>query len=204
MKGKITSWNHDKGFGFIASSNRKKSFFVHISAFNDRQNTPKTGQWVCFRLSTDKKGRTCAINVSRRHDKKNWKRLFASLIKLILLTCSAIMLFFIKIPNFVLYIYAGMSFITFLVYALDKSAAKKGQWRTAENTLHFLALIGGWPGALLAQKFLRHKSKKVSFQIAFWFTFTLNITGLIASVFYFDKAYFMTLILSIKDLLGIF
>ncbi|MDP3638593.1 MAG: DUF1294 domain-containing protein, partial [Azonexus sp.] len=63
-------------------------------------------------------------------------------------------------------------------YALDKSAAQGGRWRTQESTLHLLALIGGWPGALIAQNRLRHKSRKTSFQLVFWMTVLLNCGGL--------------------------
>jgi uncharacterized membrane protein YsdA (DUF1294 family) len=68
-----------------------------------------------------------------------------------------------KIPVIVLAIYIGASILAFTVYAFDKSAAQNNRWRTEEDTLHFLGLIGGWPGALAAQRFLRHKSKKNHF-----------------------------------------
>ena len=74
--------------------------------------------------------------------------------------------------------YIAVSFITFLVYAFDKSKAKKGEWRTQESTLHLLGLIGGWPGAALAQEVLRHKSKKTKFRIIFWLTVLINIAVL--------------------------
>jgi uncharacterized membrane protein YsdA (DUF1294 family) len=45
--------------------------------------------------------------------------------------------------------------------------------------LQFASLVGGWPGALLAQGLLRHKSKKASFQVAFWMTVVANV-GLMA------------------------
>lgn len=75
--------------------------------------------------------------------------------------------------------YAAMSVITFLVYAVDKSAARRGDLRTPERTLHLLALTGGWPGALLAQQFLRHKSAKVEFRATFWATVVLNVAGFV-------------------------
>ncbi len=75
--------------------------------------------------------------------------------------------------------YLGCSAVLFLVYARDKSAARNGAWRTSEGKLHFLALLGGWPGALLAQQFLRHKSCKQSFRAVFWATVFLNL-GLLA------------------------
>lgn len=72
--------------------------------------------------------------------------------------------------------YVGASLVAFVAYATDKSAAVAGRWRTPESTLHSLAVLGGWPGALLAQQLLRHKTSKNSFVATFWFTVVLNIT----------------------------
>ena len=79
-----------------------------------------------------------------------------------------------NIPIQILYLYLTASTFTFLVYAKDKWAARSGRWRTKESSLHTLALIGGWPGALLAQQLLRHKSRKNAFQFAFWATVVVN------------------------------
>jgi len=70
--------------------------------------------------------------------------------------------------------YIAASVITFVAYALDKRAARRGMWRTPEGTLHVLSLVGGWPGALVAQRVLHHKSRKGSFQALFWATVGLN------------------------------
>lgn len=88
------------------------------------------------------------------------------------------------------YYYISLSLITFVVYAIDKSAAKKGRWRTPEKTLHLMALLGGWPGAIIAQKILRHKTQKQPFQIIFWLTVILNI-GVLA-VFHPTSSSFIT------------
>lgn len=72
-----------------------------------------------------------------------------------------------------------MSLLTFVVYAWDKAAAQAQRWRTAESTLHLMALAGGWPGALLAQQWLRHKSAKREFRVVFWATVVLNVAGLV-------------------------
>ena len=82
-------------------------------------------------------------------------------------------------PVWIAACYAAMSLITFIVYAIDKSAAKAHRWRTSEATLHLMALAGGWPGALLAQQWLRHKSAKQAFRVVFWMTVVLNVTGLV-------------------------
>ena len=63
---------------------------------------------------------------------------------------------------------------SYIAYAIDKSAAQNQRWRTPESTLHLLALAGGWPGALVAQQVLRHKTKKASFRMVFWLTVVLN------------------------------
>lgn len=82
-------------------------------------------------------------------------------------------------PLWLLWWYAGLSALTFVIYALDKSAAQSGQWRTKESTLHLLALGGGWPGALVAQQVLRHKSAKTEFRAVFWLTVLLNVAALV-------------------------
>ena len=43
--------------------------------------------------------------------------------------------------------------------------------------MHMLDLLGGWPGALIAQQQSRHKTVKASFQAAFWFTVLANLAG---------------------------
>lgn len=75
--------------------------------------------------------------------------------------------------------YAGMSLLTFIIYAIDKAAARAQRRRTPESTLHLLALACGWPGALLAQQWLRHKSVKQPFRAVFWATVVLNVAGLV-------------------------
>lgn len=64
--------------------------------------------------------------------------------------------------------FALASLVAFALYAWDKRRAVRGEWRTPEKVLHLCAILGGWPGAFLAQRLLRHKNAKVSFQIVFW------------------------------------
>ena len=67
VKGKITYWKDERGFGFITPNNSEKQIFVHIKAFNNK-NTPKVNQLVSYTLSTDKQGRPCAEKVTRASD----------------------------------------------------------------------------------------------------------------------------------------
>ncbi|WP_317932946.1 DUF1294 domain-containing protein [Halioxenophilus sp. WMMB6] len=71
-----------------------------------------------------------------------------------------------------------LSAITYGFYAKDKAAAVAGDWRVPENTLHLLALLGGWPGAIFGQQRLRHKTKKRSFRAVFYLTLVLNLAAL--------------------------
>lgn len=66
-------------------------------------------------------------------------------------------------------IYAAASFLAYYFYWDDKRRAKRNEWRITEANLHFWSLAGGWPGAFIAQQQFRHKTKKLSFQIVFWF-----------------------------------
>jgi uncharacterized membrane protein YsdA (DUF1294 family) len=85
----------------------------------------------------------------------------------------------LNLPPAILLIYLAASVVTFIAYAIDKSAARKGRWRTKEGTLHVLAMIGGWPGAFVAQRVLRHKSRKQPFRMIFLLTVILNCAALV-------------------------
>jgi len=92
-------------------------------------------------------------------------------------------LIYIKLlPWPIIAFYVLVSFFTFVVYRFDKQAAEFNDWRTRENSLHLLSLLGGWPGALVAQRMFHHKSKKTSFQMIFWATVLLN-TGFLVIFF---------------------
>lgn len=87
-----------------------------------------------------------------------------------------------RLPLWLLGAAAALNLLTFVVYAMDKSAAQSGQWRVPEKNLHLLALAGGWPGAWVAQQTLRHKSSKAEFRAVYWATVVLHCAGLAAWV----------------------
>lgn len=68
--------------------------------------------------------------------------------------------------------------VTFAVFGLDKWAARRGRPRVPERTLHGCALMGGSPGALLAQRLFRHKTAKASFQLVFWLIVLVQLVAL--------------------------
>jgi uncharacterized membrane protein YsdA (DUF1294 family) len=71
-------------------------------------------------------------------------------------------------PRLLVGVPLALSIVAFLACRSDKRRAEAGQWRIPETTLHLLALLGGWPGAFLAQRAYRHKTAKPSFQVVFW------------------------------------
>ena len=69
---------------------------------------------------------------------------------------------------------AILNALTFLLYVADKATARRGGNRIPENVLHLCALMGGWVGALLAQRLFHHKTGKRSFQSIFLITILVN------------------------------
>src|SRR5690554_2049943 len=178
-RGKIKSWNKAKGFGFVAPMPSGKPVFVHKNAFSNRHRQPRNGDIITYSLSTDRQGRTCATKAAFSGEKR--RRLAAGyrisgsiIVALAFLTSVTIAVCLGLLPLMTIVIYGAVSCLTFLFYYLDKSAAKRGARRTPETTLHGLALAGGWPGALIAQQLLRHKSKKRRFRLALWVTVLVN------------------------------
>jgi uncharacterized membrane protein YsdA (DUF1294 family)/cold shock CspA family protein len=183
-KGKLTIWNERRGFGYITPMLGGKKLFIHIKAFRNRARHPTVGQIVTYELSTDKKGRPCAINASLTGDRlpekvKSNSGSLPIVVAVLFPLVIGFLVFAEKIPLHILVFYIAMSLLTFIMYAIDKSAAKSGDWRTQESTLHLLSLAGGWPGALIAQQRLRHKSKKQPFRTVFWMTVLLNCAALV-------------------------
>ena len=177
--GKISSWNDEKGFGFITPAAGGKQVFVHINAFSNRHQNPEVNQLISYALSTDRQGRPCAVNVTLAgerlpHERKHRNGSLPALGAVIFLVIVGVSVLISKIPPWVIAVYMVASLLTFIIYAADKSAAKNGNRRISENTLHMFSLAGGWPGALIAQQKLHHKSRKQSFRAVFWVTVILN------------------------------
>lgn len=189
FEGTLTTWNDDRGFGFIAPSQGGQEIFVHVNAFSSRSGRPEVNQLVSFEVEPGPQGKKRAKKVSplrkaapsrrtRSASPAQWGTATLFVIPVFLLLYLAVSVLW-KPPLWIAAIYGAASVITFVAYAMDKSAATQGAWRTPESTLHVLALACGWPGALLAQQFLRHKSAKAEFRATFWVTVILNVAGFV-------------------------
>ncbi len=71
-------------------------------------------------------------------------------------------------------LYVTASVLAFLFFAFDKQAAMRGWRRMPEARLPLISLLGGWPGAWLAQMLLRHKTQKPRFRALFLAAVILN------------------------------
>jgi uncharacterized membrane protein YsdA (DUF1294 family)/cold shock CspA family protein len=182
-QGRITSWKDGKGFGFITPNGGGRQVFVHVSAFRNRQRRPEGDELVTYELAVDEKGRELAMKVAfvgepTRGDGKRVPAWLPTFFTVGFLAFLAATVMVGKLPGAILGVYVAASIISFVAYFRDKSAAENDRWRTPESTLHLIGLIGGWPGALAAQRMFRHKSSKPSFQGMFWITVILNCCAL--------------------------
>ena len=204
QQGRITQWQEDKGFGFI-ETHSGESVFLHISEFKARRR-PIIGEQVVFTLGKDNQGRRQALRVqelafvqqkmadknsqirkrnAKHHAKRGQqadfvatqkKRLFSGIGFYAVLILLAAMN---KLNGLIVGWYVMLGLITYLMYAKDKRAAQRDDWRTPESTLHLLSMLGGWVGAMMAQTYLRHKSQKPEFRMTYYLTVVINLAGLL-------------------------
>jgi uncharacterized membrane protein YsdA (DUF1294 family)/cold shock CspA family protein len=184
LKGKLIKWNKDKAFGFIAPNGGGDQVFIHKTALSNRKRIPKVDDVITFSITKDRQGRYCAYEATfsgEKLKKKQAKKIsrFSIYLSAIFLSLLIAAHFTGHVPQRLVLVYLVASVITYLAYVFDKSKAQRGKWRTQESTLHFFALVGGWPGAALAQQLLRHKSQKKAFRTVFWFTVVANSGALL-------------------------
>ncbi|MCF6244672.1 MAG: DUF1294 domain-containing protein [Sulfurovum sp.] len=107
----------------------------------------------------------------------------------LLFTLALLALVWTKLlPSAVLVYYVILGLITFFMYKKDKNASLSNSWRVSEKTLHLLSLLGGWIGAVIAQKYIRHKTQKRVFKIIFFITIFINLT-LLAVLLAYTSSY---------------
>jgi len=213
-EGELTSWNDERGFGFVTPDGGGRRVFVHISAFPRVAARPRVGARLRYRVATSAQGKPEAVDVEvtragtasrttaprpprearpsasarpspSRIDSGEYRRNRGaqSLVSYAVILAFAVLYLVVslywRVPVQVAAVYAVASVVSFVVYATDKAAARVGRWRTSESTLLAFAVVGGWPGAIVAQQVLRHKTRKRSFQTAFYGCVALNVVAFI-------------------------
>jgi uncharacterized membrane protein YsdA (DUF1294 family)/cold shock CspA family protein len=189
IEGTLKSWNDSRGFGFIEPVYGGQEIFVHIKSFEGRTSRPQVGQALSFEVEVGPQGKKRAKRVQlvaarrvakaqRNESPVQWGTASFFAIPAFFIVYAAVAASW-SVPGWVAGFYLAASALCFAVYAIDKAAALAGRWRVAESTLIALGLAGGWPGAIVAQQLLRHKSNKASFRAAFWGSVMFNVAGFI-------------------------
>ena len=171
-KGTLVMWNDQKGFGFIHPEGSLEDYFVHISTFKrGLTRRPEIGDEVLFRAQEGKEGKKRASfatipaltpgpepapsHFELKPLPRNWG---INLLIITPLVLSGYLLIMAKnpIPFFSYWI---LSLLTMFLYGTDKANAATHKWRVPEHYFHILEILGGWPGALIAQNDFRHKTR---------------------------------------------
>jgi uncharacterized membrane protein YsdA (DUF1294 family)/cold shock CspA family protein len=185
LKGTVATWKDDKGFGFIKPDDGGVEVFFHASGLINKRSNPAVNAIVTYTLNYDDKRGPRAVDV-RFGDEPTSPIMMAFYVSGIFFVTLACMTFLTKITPLLAVFYVIMSGVTFIAYYIDKSKAGSGRRRIPESTLHLMELLGGWPGALVAQWSLRHKNRKISYQVVFWINVLLNLGAL---VWYFSTSF---------------
>ena len=190
FSGRLKSWNADRGFGFIEPDGGGQEVFVHVSAVPTQLRPPRVGQPFTFEVELNREGKKRAAKLGvpvrqrpaprvQRESPASWSMANALVIPAFI-AVYVFMAFKYRVSPWFALAYVGLSIVCLMAYAFDKSAAVAGRWRSSERSLLVLGLLGGWPGSLIAQQLLRHKSSKASFREAFWGTVVLNVGAFVA------------------------
>lgn len=184
FQGKIKTWDDERGFGFIEPRDGGEAILVHVTNCLMGSYRPKVDQHVSFEVETGPSGEKSACKVEPacaaiphvpriNRQPHRWSRVTLLAIPGFLLLHWLVSLVW-RSPPWLLVFYLTVSIVTYGIYRLDKSATQAGGKRMPERILHLLSLLGGWPGALIAQQFGRHKSNRAGFRRVFWSTVVVN------------------------------
>ena len=189
LDGVLTTWNDERGYGFISPASGGKRIFVHISAFRPEAVRPAAGEPISFEVEVVEDGKVQATRVQRTGLAPAPKPQRSKAARRILANVTVVLAFVLvylvvsegwSTPVWVSGIYLVVSAMTFILYGVDKAAAVAGRRRISERALILLGLACGWPGAILGQQLFHHKTRKTSFRRAFWVSVVLNVTAFIA------------------------
>lgn len=191
--GEIVYWNDDKGFGFIRHHPDQPNLFFHVSAFAYHRRRPAKGERVVFYQGTHKgKAQATRVVLAEDADLLDGEgivdahdvrpHLLEATLYILLILAFYFILAVIALPLALSSLF--ISLLTAGLYVADKRAAKHDTYRIPETSLLLAALLGGWPGALIARPLLRHKTRKTRFISLFWASIVLYFFALYALLLY--------------------
>lgn len=183
LAGRITDWNNEKGFGFVVPDGGGDRAFVHVNEFQRGSKRPVAGDLISYASVMDRRGRLNAKQIRHAGQEvampRPPSRVPRAALGVAALLVGAGLAFTGVVPFLLAAGIATLSALAYFMYWIDKSAAQRRAQRTPESTLHLVSLLGGWPGALIAQQQFRHKTIKQPFQLVFCGTVVLSVVAFV-------------------------
>lgn len=187
-EGRLVEWFPDRGFGFIAPNDGGPNVFLHVKNLPREDKRLAIGQAYSFDTVTDTRGRVQAKNAvpiiepaAPTKRPRFWAlgHIPPLLVIVAFLGIALAMSQVTRVSSNWWIVYGVASFGSFIGYWIDKNAAIAKKWRISETILLLLGLVGGWPGAIMAQEFFRHKTRKDTFRYLFWMTVAINMAAFV-------------------------
>ncbi len=187
QEGRLTGWNGARGFGFLRPPEGGPDAFAHVSAFASDDRHIEEGLLYTYNVTQDGNGRIRAADIRPVRPGAEavpvWKKLLVRAPRLLVIPAFAFIALAVASnvnvsPNWWI-VYGVASLACFAGYALDKRAAENRNWRISETILLLVGLVGGWPGAIIAQEIFRHKTKKIAFRTLFWMSVAINMAAFV-------------------------
>lgn len=182
--GKIVDWDSASNSGYALAKAGGSRVFIEAKDFEDSGYKAVIGQQIKFEISEPKRGKPIGKSIQFVGPKIAKRKLpILGLVWGAIVTIAGLigwLLISQALPKALIIYYGAVSVISFISYYIDKRAARKDLWRIRERTLQLWSMLGGWPGALLAQGMFRHKIRKLSFMVIFW-----GIVGLHLSLLFY-------------------
>lgn len=192
--GKLVEWNDARGYGFIVAVDAPgQRYFLHVHEYRRMGRRPEVGELLRFVPERQPDGRWRAVDVARAVSvahrqvraaagrQRNRGAPSSRLPALLLAVLGGLLAWAAwrdRLPALLPLGLLAINGVTFAFYWSDKRAAQAQARRTPEATLHLMELLGGWPAAWLAQRVLRHKSRKDSYRLVFLVAALVNLAAM--------------------------
>ena len=189
-QGELVEWSDEKMCGFIRPRGAKDGdplVFVGSGSLAKRNWIPIVGSTLTYELVDQSRTAKRRLRTPFRAENavplgeevpagpdREFEMRLSWLGFLYVLALSALSPF-IGFGPYILVVTLLASLVSFMLYWADKRKAGGEGQRVPEITLFLWSLLGGWPGAALAQTKFRHKTRKVSFRIRFHVMVVANV-----------------------------
>ncbi len=171
----IIDWDPDSGSGYLGLNEQNQLLPLKVMDFEKFHRRPVVGDRVLCDLSYDADFNPVAVDVRLLRAKglfhgmsTAWPSLF--------LVLPIVAFLVAPLPasgwHFMAYLFL-VSAVSFLLYHCDDFRRNGFGKMRADSVLHFLELIGGWPGAILARRKLGVEQADPRYQLFLWLSVAL-------------------------------